>query len=193
MWVALSGTDKDSGQPQTLALLNDSKYSFSAEGSVLRMMMARSPIFGDHGNEKNEECTFTDQGVQSFKYSILPSAGQPCFGGIAKAAQELNTPLSYIFESRHGGKLPPVSSEASVSGYKGRGVDNVILSVIKKAEDGMGYVVRLYETDGVGTDVMVDLPFLKNKFLDHLAPFEIKTFRVANESVVEIPMTELSE
>ena len=54
--------------------------------------------------------------------------------------------------------------------------ENVIVSTLKKAEDGEGWIVRLYETDGRETKAILQLPLFKRKIEATFKPCEIKTF-----------------
>lgn len=69
-----------------LAVLNDGKYSFSAKENELRMIAARSCGYADHFSDRAVPVELMEQGVQEFRYVLLPHGGdlaeaaaRPCF------------------------------------------------------------------------------------------------------------------
>ena len=54
----------------------------------------------------------------------------------------------------------------------------VILSAFKRAADGCGYILRLFEPTGTARTTAVSLPTLGIRREIALTPFEVKTFRV---------------
>jgi alpha-mannosidase len=72
----------------------------------------------------------------------------------------------------------------------------VIVSVLKRAEDGNGFILRAYETDQVATRATIRLEPWNRTIEADFGPCEIKTFRIPDdpaESVVETSMIELDE
>ena len=67
----------------------------------------------------------------------------------------------------------------------------MIISALKAAEDGNGFIVRAYETEGraVSTRIVCD-PAGLDAALD-FAPYEIKTLRVTGGNASETLITEL--
>lgn len=66
-----------------------------------------------------------------------------------------NPPLSIWMDgSGKGGKLPPTASFCEVD------APNVMVLTFKKAEDDIGYILRLIETEGKETTATVHLPYL---------------------------------
>ena len=66
----------------------------------------------------------------------------------------------------------------------------VQLSAFKKAEDGKGWIVRLYEGEGKAQSAVLRLPFAGLEERIDFTPFQIKTFRLhdgklATEDVLE--------
>jgi alpha-mannosidase len=53
----------------------------------------------------------------------------------------------------HDGRLPPVGSFFEVT------PENVILSAVKKAEESDGLILRLYETEGRGSQARISFMF----------------------------------
>lgn len=182
-WIAVRGDEAG------MALLNNNKYSFSIKGSTLNLTVVRSPIYGDHGNTRSPESPYTDQGSHQFSYTLLPVGCDTTFGYIARAAEELNTPPSYIIESNHTGMLPRVYTGINSD------ADNIIISVIKQAEDGDedhggGLIIRAYETDGKDTVSTISLTLLGKEIKTTFTPFEIKTLYIGKHGCREALMTE---
>jgi alpha-mannosidase len=114
-----------------VALLNDCKYGYDVKKDVLRLTLIKSGIEPDPQ---------ADQGRHVFTYSLLPHAGDWRSGGVVEAAYELNYPLlAGVAPASTGGSLPACHEFARVE------ADHVLLETVKQAEDGDGWVVRLYE------------------------------------------------
>lgn len=123
-WVDLSEGD------QGVALLNDCKYGHDVHGNVMRMSLLRSPKAPD---------PLCDMGVHRFTYCLVPHFGPYHYAGVVQAAYALNAPLRTAMIESDGGEqgiLPPlVTCEDR----------NIVIETVKRAEDGDGLIVRLYE------------------------------------------------
>jgi len=118
-WIAVS--DADAG----FALLNDSKYGHRAKNGLLSLNLLRSPTFPDRT---------ADRGSHEFTYAFRPFATgdlQP----VIRDGYRLNNPL---------GIARGVSFDSLVSSSNA----GVIVETVKRAEQGDGVVVRLYEALG---------------------------------------------
>jgi alpha-mannosidase len=123
-WVDLSEGD------QGVALLNDGKYGHDVQGNVIRMSLLRAPKAPD------PEC---DMGLHRFSYVLMPHFGSYHHAGVVQAAYALNAPVRHAFlqpSAGEQGTLPPFVA------CDGR---NVVIESVKRAEDGDGVIVRLYE------------------------------------------------
>ena len=69
-----------------------------------------------------------------------------------RQAYELNYPLIAAVAQTHGGSWPAKQSFARID------AGNVILTVMKKAEDDDGVIFRFYEFEGRATGVRLVLP-----------------------------------
>ncbi len=176
-----------------LAILNDAKYGYDVLGNSAGVTVVRSPIFAHHQPfvpDADRPYAYMDQGLQSFRYSLVPHEGPWEAVGLPQRAAELNQPPVALIESFHGGTLPLRDSFASVD------ASNVVLSVLKHAEDGEGIVVRAYETTRNAITTTIRLPFLERTFEARFGPAEIKTFVVAsdpNRPVIETNLLEWQE
>jgi alpha-mannosidase len=132
-----------------VALLNDSKYGYSAFENSLRLSLLRSPTSPDPA---------ADQGVHRFAYALLPHLGGWREAGVVAEARRFNQPLVW---GRGGGEP---RSWASVDG------DNLVLDTIKLAEDGDALVLRLYEAHGARgrASIRLGLPFTRARLANLL-------------------------
>ncbi|MBR6789982.1 MAG: alpha-mannosidase [Oscillospiraceae bacterium] len=177
MWHAVA--DETGG----LAMLNDSKYSFSVEDSTLCLTAVRSPIYGDHGRERTADSVFTDQGRHTFSFVLKGFSGTD-FTGISRAAEEFNTPPVNILENNHEGRLPAAYTGVSVSG-------SVSVTALKRSEDGTGWILRAVETAGKDTETVISLNVLSRSVSASFGPFEVKTFLLADDGGArEVLLTE---
>jgi alpha-mannosidase len=192
-WIDISGSHSAAGEMYGLSLLNNGKYSFDIHNKEMSMTVLRSPIYAHHDPvvpEEDGHYSFTDQGIQKFTYSLLPHKGNWETAGTVKRAAELNQSPITIIETYHKGTLPQADSFLSVD------ADNVIVSVVKQAEESDDLIIRAYETANDGTTAVIELPKWNRTIKAEFKPSEIKTFRVpknALESVVETNLLEWEE
>jgi alpha-mannosidase len=165
------------------SLLNDCKYGYDAKGNVLRLSLLRSPEWPD---------PHADEGHHEFIYSLYPHGGSWRDAMTIRQGYELNYKLLSMQTSKHEGSLAPQHSFLQTSG------DNVIVTALKKAEDGNHLILRFYEWAGQEKDVrlrfssapmhaaetnlmekpVADLPLQDGTVVVHTKPFEIKTIEV---------------
>ena len=168
-WIAV----KQGGEG--LALINDSKYSYSILGGSLNLSVCRSPYYIDHarGDQDDPESDFTDQGEQTFRYGVLPLEGIG-WGEVTRAARELNQSVTVIMENNHAGTLP--------TRLAGLGCDkaNVIVTAFKRSEDGCGTVLRAYETEGKETAATFTGAALPAPLTAVWKPWSVQTYYLAD-------------
>lgn len=183
-WIAMQG------ETAGLAVINNGKYSYSAQDGEMRLTISNTSMFADHygQNWRDDTCEFMDMGVQRFKYVLSPYKGSWRDAGLHRRAAVLNQPLPYVVETYHEG---PLGSE-----FSGIRVDNDCISMgaFKRAENGQGYILRMFEATGRMQRAKIELHLL-NRTLDiSFAPFEIKTLFVPddpNEEIREVQITEI--
>lgn len=166
-----------------VSILNDCKYGWDVLGNRIRLSLLRSPKWPDPN---------ADMGKHEFTYSIYPHGGDWREANTVQEAYELNYPLIAIQTTRHSGDLGDSFSFLSVD------KPNVIITVVKKSEDGKDLIVRMYETQGKEVTANIAFPadiikadetnlleediapasFSGNVLTAKLGKFEIKTFRV---------------
>lgn len=158
-----------------VALLNDCKYGYNAQGHVLGMSLLKSSVSPD----KN-----ADQGEHSFTYSILSHEGDWYKGNVEQEAHYLNTPFTVI-----EGELK-IETPFEITS------PNLVLDALKRAEDGQGWIVRVHEFAGQDSKgaLVPNIPYqawcetnlmeenltelTQDAIALHLTPYEVKTIRL---------------
>ncbi|MBY6163670.1 hypothetical protein KUV73_22510 [Mameliella alba] len=107
-----------------VAVLNDCKYGYDIRENTIRLTLVKSSTSPDPG---------ADQGHHRFTYALLPHAEDPAL--VRAEARRLNDPV--IPAAGLGNRAPLVRCSAP----------NVMLDTLKPAEDGDGFVLRLYEAE----------------------------------------------
>ncbi len=148
-WVDYTDENGEYG----VSLLNDCKYGFDMYNGVLRMTLLRSPRHPKHYGVSDETPPFTDQGMHEIRYALYPHPGDWRQARTPHLGYEYNYPLVIVLEPPHEGVMP--SKYSMLSCRPG----NVILTVVKKAEDGDGIVLRMYEAFGEASKAEITLGF----------------------------------
>lgn len=131
--VAQKWVDISNGQ-YGVSLLNDSRYGHDITPHTIRLSLLRSP---DHPVAATEE-----QGVHHVKYALYPHAGDWRQAQTMRRGYEFNYPLIAITDENHPGDLPTSHSFMSIE------PENLIISVLKKAEDSDDLLLRFFEIHG---------------------------------------------
>jgi alpha-mannosidase len=149
-WVDLSEGDYG------VSLLNDCKYGHDIHDNVMRITLLRSPTMPDPA---------ADFGEHQFKYSLYPHAG--AWGEeTQREAYLLNDPIivyQKTIDHRRLTTLAPARSAGVVNrlwSMVSTTQSNVIIETIKRAEDGNGIIVRLYESQRKRGQVQLQAGFV---------------------------------
>jgi alpha-mannosidase len=126
-----------------VSLINESKYGYDAKGNVLRISLLRSPTWPDPN---------ADRGHHHFSYSLYPHAGDWKKALTVRRGYEFNYKLKAVQVEAHGGWLPRAHS------FVGVNQENVVVTAMKKTEDGNGLLLRFYEWAGKRSDVELTVP-----------------------------------
>lgn len=128
-----------------VSLLNDCKYGHSVKDSNMALTLIKSGI---------EPNPTTDQEEHDFTYALYPHAENWRAAGTVAEAYKLNQPLRVQMNACGG--LGDVS-------FAGVDAGNVVLETIKRAEDGRGVILRMYESENAYTraKVTVNTEFTK--------------------------------
>lgn len=136
-WADLGNTSNG------FSLINESKYGYDAKGNVLRLSLLRSPTWPDPE---------ADRGHHHFTYALYPHAGTWQQALTVRHGYEYNYKLTAQQVLAHSGSLPATHSYVSVDS------DGVVLTAVKKSEDGNALVFRLYDWSGKDSSVALSLP-----------------------------------
>lgn len=163
-----------------VSIMNDCKYGHSVINHNLSLTLIKS------GTEPNPT---TDQEEHYFTYSIYPHMGSWQQGETVKESFNLNVPVKTVMAAPAQNRYSFMSVDKA----------NVVLETIKRAEDGEGLIVRLYETENTRSEVTVtcadeftavtETNLLEEAcdgavktdgktFTFTIKPYEIKTFRI---------------
>lgn len=165
-----------------VSLLNDCKYGHSVRGGKIGLTLLTC------GTYPNPDA---DQGEHVFTYSLMPHIGDYRTAEVIGQAYLLNNPLSVV-ETEGNGVLPSRFSLIRCDSHA------IIIETVKQAEDGVGIIVRAYESCGgcanvefvTGFDIdkiyetnlleekQNNIKYEGRKFCSVFSPFEIKTFYI---------------
>jgi alpha-mannosidase len=71
--------------------------------------------------------------------------------------------------------------------------ENIIVTVIKRAEDNDDLIIRCYESAKTATEASISLPRWNREIVAQFGPSEIKTFRIPREPKLPVRETNLLE
>ena len=120
-----------------VSLLTDSRYGYATFGQVMSLSLLRGTASPDR---------HADLGTHRLAYALFPHAGDWRDAGTVGEAARFNRPVLWT-RGECAGVLarPLVAAEPA----------NVVIDTLKPAEDGDGWVVRLYEAHGATTTAML--------------------------------------
>jgi alpha-mannosidase len=190
-WVDVSGISRSKEIPYGFSLLNDSKYSMDVDVKDIGLTILRSPAYVNHMPSVLKPgglYSFIDQGIQKFSYTMLAHSGSWESANTVKRAAELNqAPVALIGTYHPEGTLPQADSFINAK------PDNVMVTVLKQAEDGDDLIVRAYETTKTASQAAIALPKWNRVIEAHFEPCEIKTFCVPRDPSLPVVETNLVE
>ena len=166
-----------------VSMMNDCKYGAHIHDDVIGLSLLKCATLPN---------PVADQEHHEFTYSMLPHEGNWREAGTLQQAYQVNQPMTAAFKAVEGGNAP--AQYAAVRSSK----PNVVVEVVKKAEDSDDTIVRVYEaygrrvkaelsfpaelTSAAECDLMEenDAPVAVkgNKVSFEIKPFEIRTFKV---------------
>jgi len=129
---AIRWADLGDGQ-HGFSLINESKYGYDAKGNMLRLSLLRSPLAPDPN---------ADRGPNHFSYALYPHSGDWKQALTIRHGYEYNYRLQAMQVEPHMGTLPPSYSFVHTD------AQNVVLTTMKKAEDGNSLILRFYDWAG---------------------------------------------
>jgi alpha-mannosidase len=93
-----------------------------------------------------------DRGHHHFSYALFPHAGNWKDALTVRQGYDFNYKLQAMQVAAHDGKRPSRQSLVTVK------PENVVLTALKKSEDGDALILRFYEWAGKNADVQINLP-----------------------------------
>ncbi|HOQ32434.1 MAG TPA: glycoside hydrolase family 38 C-terminal domain-containing protein [Candidatus Hydrogenedens sp.] len=186
-WIDLSGNID--GKPYGLSVITDSNYGYDTKNNIIRVTLLRSPAYAHHDPERytaSNNYPIIDQGWQEMRIRLIPHTGTWKDTRVVKSAWEFNVPLIAQYEHSHPGKR---GLQATLLGTE---AENILISVVKKSEEGKDLIIRAYETYGKETLTNLHLTFLQLMYPLKFTPYEIKTVKI-NINTKEIFETNLLE
>jgi alpha-mannosidase len=162
-----------------VSLLNDCRYGYATFGSTMSLTLQRGTQYPD---------ATADIGTHHLRYALYPHAGGWREANTVAEALRFNRPMFWTTGTAPILAAPLVTAEPA----------NVIIDTIKPAEDGKGFVIRLYESSGAATQAKLGfgvkvaklrmsntleddgamVPLNGNTATLALRPFQIATLRV---------------
>ena len=187
-WAAVQG--KIGSDDYTVALINDSTYSYDCLNGLFRTVLIRSAPFARHDPEQlrhNDTNAWQDQGRQERRFWLLGGKGICSSFALDRRAEEVQTPAEYVIDSRHYGTEPREQSFLEIM------PGNVWVLAIKRAE-GIedGTIIRLQERAGKATQASLKSASLGLDRTVDLAPWEIKTLLVRRAGAGAAQVREVS-
>lgn len=119
-----------------VSLLNDCKYGHDIHNNVMRISLLRSPTMPDPE---------ADQGEHRFIYSLLPHSGGWDETTI-RAAYALNDPMIVATPGADTAGTTAQENEQLMASLLRIDRPNMVVETVKRAEDGAGIIVRMYES-----------------------------------------------
>ena len=176
-WVAVEGAI--GAQSYTVALINNSTYSYDCLDGLLRTILIRSAPYARHDPTPAVDggiFEWEDQGRQERTIWLVRGKGGYIGLSLDRLAQELQTPAEYVLESRHEGTEPWEQSFLEI------GPSNVEILALKYPEVGSGVIVRLQERAGRPTTAHMRCHMLGLDQDIPVSAWEIRTLRILPSS-----------
>jgi alpha-mannosidase len=174
-WAAVQG--KIGNGDYTVAVLNNSTYSYNCLHSLFRTVLIRSAPFARHNPNQvphDDNNPWQDQGRQERRFWLLGGRGAYTEFGLDRRAEELQTPAEYVMDSAHQG------SQAWEQSFLEIMPANVWVLAIKRAEGAQeSTILRLQERSGQATQATVKSAPLGLDQTVALGPWEIKTLLIS--------------
>jgi alpha-mannosidase len=178
-WATIQG--RINNADYTVALVNNSTYSYDCLNGLFRTVLIRSAPFARHNPNQvsyNDNNAWQDQGRQERRFWLLGGRGSYRDLALDRRAEELQTPAEYVMDSSHPGTE---SWEQSFLEVK---PSNVWVLAFKRAENltepvmdrsSEGNILRIQERSGTATKATVGSIALGLDHTIELAPWELKT------------------
>lgn len=171
-WVAVVSEKDD----LALTCINEGIYGSDYSEDGLRLSLLRSPAYSGHPIEGTDRPIVPqdrylprlDQGERLFRFWINAGSVNERLTKIDREALVKNEkPFALSFFPSGSGVNPRPGLSLS---------DDVVqVTAFKQAEDGVGWIIRLFEPTGQTRSTILSIPYLSVEAQIELSPFEIKT------------------
>ncbi|MBN1900371.1 hypothetical protein JW926_03485 [Candidatus Sumerlaeota bacterium] len=119
---------------------------------ALTLLRCTRRSIGEDYSREGPQCL----GTYSFEYALQPVSGDWKNIGLPRIARDFMTPIRAILSaSGRKGALPPESEYLSFIVKPKKASGNLVVSAIKKAEDGKGLIVRLFNPTNLNLEVEI--------------------------------------
>jgi alpha-mannosidase len=145
-----------------VSLLTNSRYGFSTYRDKMALSLVRGPLSPD---------ATADIGEHHLAYALYPHAGDWRDADTTAVATAFNRPMPWTT----GAPKPVLQTSLAASSAA-----NVVIDTIKPAEDGDGWVIRLYESAGgrcearLAFGVTINDAWFSNTLEDRLEPLTVE-------------------
>ena len=164
----------------TVALVNNSTYSYNCLDGLFRTVLIRSAPFARHNPNqvpRDDDNAWEDQGRQERKFWLLGGKGQYTDFALDRRADELQIPAEHVMDSAHSGRTTWEQSFLEV------GPESVQVVALKRAEAAEdSTVIRIQERSGAATTALLRSNALGLDQRVLLRPWELKTLIVKRHS-----------
>jgi len=172
-----------------LAVINDSLYGSSFHNGRIGLTLLRSAGYSaadGHFEKTLREVRHTvrmEQGERLFRFRVTAGHMREVDSHLSRMALVFNeAPYALACNAPgRGEKCPPLMT---------LDCSQVMVSAFKQAENGQGYILRLYESMGEAAQACIRIPCLAIDESVAFAAFEIRTFRLAKGSFSPCPLLE---
>lgn len=184
-WVALLDQDNKN----TLGILNDCIYGSSCKDNVISLTLLRSPAYSGHPIGDNPiliEDRYTpriDQGERHYSFKLIFGDKKSVMKTIDRAGLEFNE-KPMVLTAYPSGEGDKPDELLEISGKK------ISLQAFKKAEDGNGYIMRLYNGSLKKSKASVVSKALEFEIEVEMGATEIATFRITEGNIVKTDLIE---
>ena len=176
-WVMI-----DDGK-QALSVINDSIHGSDARNGRLRLTLLRSsgyfvhPILERPLVPEDRFLPRSEQGERIFRFEICGGELSERMANVEREAVTFaEAPVAMSFFPAGGGEMPGCMLETDAA---------VVLGALKAAEDGNGYIVRLYHDSAKREEIRVACPVYGLQSTFAFGPYEVKTLRLTEKTLDE--------
>ncbi len=149
-----------------LAVIGNGTYGYDSTEDQIRVTVMRTCAYADHFAERDGRMDYMEEAPYRFDYVISRYVSR---SDTAQKAQAKLSPLRAVNAGFHAGVLGRRYCGLSLRG------EGLIVSAIKKAEDGEGNVIRFFEYEGKETDAEITL--CGSSFASKVKPYSINTLK----------------